>query len=373
VTDLHKSFRDSLDIDPERSTFRQKYIAVELPRWWVIVGSYLLLILLAFIDKITGTEVHIGIAYIAPVLAMAWYAGRTQSYFIAVASGAALLYLELHGEYTYQHVWIAYLNAAFRIVCYCIAAVLLVRMRDLSTRLETLVEQRTKAVRLLASQLSEAEDSERRRLANDIHDGFSQMLTLLKLNLAGAQLQNPEAAPSIENSSQQRQRLSDAIAIVDDLIQRSRNLTFDLHPAMLEHLGLAPTLRRYAEQFGRHTGIEVTINEEGHARPIPSAWANYLFRSAKELIHNAAKHGAAKQVVASIYWSATKLRIVIDDDGKGFQPAEVFAPNATKGLGLAGIHERVLSLGGTLQLESSDGKGTRVVLEIPIIPQETAA
>src|SRR5450432_1555306 len=99
--------------------------------------------------------------------------------------------------------------------------------RNLSMRLESRVEERTRALRRLASQLSETEDSERRRLAYDIHDGFGQILSVLKLNLAAALPEIPEGG---------RQRISDAVTMVNDLIERSRTLTFDLYPAMLDHL-----------------------------------------------------------------------------------------------------------------------------------------
>ena len=229
-----------------------------------------------------------------------------------------------------------------------------------------MVEDRTKALRQLASQLSDAEDSERRRLAHDIHDGFSQMLSVLKLNLAATLSESGDGpAPA--------RRVADAIGMVDELIQRARTLTFDLHPAMLDHLGFVPTLRHYAQQFSQQTGIEVTVNEEGSPRPLLGAVPNYLFRSMKELVNNAARHGQAKQIVASVYWMPSGLRIVIDDDGGGFDPAVVFAPHAAKGLGLAGIHERLLSMGGSVRLESSAGTGTRVVMEVPAVIQEIIA
>ena len=155
------------------------------------------------------------------------------------------------------------------------------------------------------------------------------------------------------------------MSIVNDLIEQSRTLTFELHPAVLDHFGVAEALRRYAEQFSRQTSVELTINEQGTPRPLAGAIPNYVFRSVKELIHNAARHGHAKEIVVSLYWIPSWLRVLIDDDGSGFDSTQAFSVTVKKGLGLAGINERMRSLGGSLRLESSAGSGTRAVMEIP--------
>jgi signal transduction histidine kinase len=106
------------------------------------------------------------------------------------------------------------------------------------------------------------------------------------------------------------------------------------------------------------------------ARRLPAPLANYLFRAIKELLHNAARHGQAEQIVASLHWDIESLRIVIDDDGRGFEPARVLEPGGAAGLGLAGIRERMLALGGTLRIESTPGQGTRAALEVPLEAQQ---
>jgi signal transduction histidine kinase len=282
---------------------------------------------------------------------------------MAVFTAIAWVIAELRGAATYSRPSIAYVNATTRLTFFLMAVTLLSAFKDLSTRLGILVEQRTRSLRRLASQLSEAEDSERSRLAYDIHDGLSQNLSVLKMSLAATLPQTTEGTSS-------RQRITDALALVDDLIDRTRTLTFDLHPAMLDHLGLVPTLRRYAEQFSPRANVEVLVSEDGDPRRLPGPIANYLFRSAKELFNNAAKHGHARQIVAVVHWSARHVRIVIDDDGGGFDAAEAFNPGSAKGLGLAGMRERLLSLGGGIRLESTAGQGTRVVVELPLADQE---
>jgi signal transduction histidine kinase len=141
---------------------------------------------------------------------------------------------------------------------------------------------------------------------------------------------------------------------------------------MLEQFGLVPTLKRHAEQFGARANVEVMVSEEGEARKLSDRIANYLFRSVKELLNNAVKHGNAKQIIARFYWERDGIRVVVDDDGEGFDTAELLVPNSQRGLGLAGIRERLTSLGGDLKLESTPGEGTRVMLELPWERKEVA-
>jgi signal transduction histidine kinase len=142
---------------------------------------------------------------------------------------------------------------------------------------------------------------------------------------------------------------------------------------MLDQFGLVPTLRRHAEQFAGRANVEVLISEEGNPRPLSDRIANYLFRSVKELLNNAVKHGHAKQIIARFFWEENGIRVVVDDDGGGFDTADLAVPDIQRGLGLAGIRERLTSLGGNLKLESTGGEGTRVMMELPWVRKEMAA
>jgi signal transduction histidine kinase len=250
---------------------------------------------------------------------------------------------------------------------------LLSTWRSMGKRLAAMVDDRTAALReeiaqrekaqndlrLLASQLSAAEDAERRKLAYDIHDGLSQVLSLMKMNLDAAMLEAPDG-------TRLQTRLADCAKSTDELIRQARTMTFDLHPAMLDDLGLVATLQRYAREFEKQAGAEVTVTENGLRRPIGAPLANYLFRAIKELLSNAAKHGHAAEIVVGVHWETNGLRIVVDDDGSGFDARSALAPESRRGLGLAGIEERLASLGGRFDIESASGQGSRIILEIPL-------
>jgi signal transduction histidine kinase len=240
---------------------------------------------------------------------------------------------------------------------------LLSSFKDLSTRLGVMVGERTRELRRLATRLAEAEDSERLRLATDLHDGLGQMLLVLKLNLSAVLVDLPAETDGAR-------RVGHAMETVDDLIHKSRSLTFDLHPVMLDHLGLVATLRQYGEDFARQANLEIMIDEQGTPRPLDVAVARHLFRSLKELLTNAVRHGRARQIVISVHWMSDHLRLLVDDDGVGFDSTRALAPSASKGLGLPSIHERLRSLGGSMDVESSSRIGTRVVLEVPLAAGE---
>ncbi len=267
-------------------------------------------------------------------------------------------------------------NLVVHLIYYPAIVEVVVFLRNTERRLERMVDARTVelraeidqrqqaqvALRKLGAELSDAEDGERRRIAYDIHDALSQMLGVVKLNLETAVAESPL-------DSRQHERLADLVQIVGDLIRQTRDLTFDLHPSMLDDLGLVPTLKGFANDFHRRTMADVTINEVGERKNIPSSLASYLFRATKELMNNAVKHGNAKEIVVAVHWIDGCMRVVVDDDGSGFDPAAPTRVNGHRGLGLAGIDERLNSLGGKLLLESQPGQGTRVVLETPLSAQ----
>jgi signal transduction histidine kinase len=159
-------------------------------------------------------------------------------------------------------------------------------------------------------------------------------------------------------------------------------LTFDLYPAMLDDLGLVPTLRWYGKKYAAQTGIRVEVSEAGNPVPLPTPIVNFLFRAIKELLHNVAKHAGAKEAVLSVHWKTARIRVVVADDGRGM-PTKDDGPVArneegtfssrlstpglhvSTGLGLLGIRERIASLGGVFLLESWPERGTQVILEVP--------
>lgn len=349
-------------------------------RQWAIAGIACgILIIIGILDVLSGPNVHLGQLYMIPVLFAAWYAGRWPGYCIGLLS--ILFWLKITSVERSGAMGVIFgpsprfeaTNLIIRGIVYSGFVELLVMLRGIGRQLEQTIRVQTaelrqqvedrlraeESLRNLAGQLSAAEDAERRRIAYDIHDALSQMLGVVKMNLETIVAETPI-------DTRQFDRLSDVVKVVNDLIRQTREMTFDLHPSMLDHFGLVPTLERFAEEYNRRTLAEVGITESGPRMKLPSSVASYLFRATKELVNNAVRHGNAREIIVAFHWENGHLRIVIDDDGCGFDASKALVPTARRGLGLAGIDERLTSLGGKMRLESSAGSGTRVVLEIPV-------
>jgi signal transduction histidine kinase len=340
-----------------------------------VVACMIALGVLGWVDLATGPQVHFGLLYVVPVLGAVWFGGRWPGYVMTAAASIGWLWAGRPST-DGSDILVNATNLLIRGTFYTVLVELLVMVRDFGRKLEQSVQERTvqlrmevaerqraeESLRKLAGQLSEAEDVERRRIAYDIHDALSQMLGLVKMNL-----ETVVAETAID--SRQFDRLNDVVRVVEDLIRQTREMTFDLHPSMLDHFGLVPTLQRFAEDFKRRTMAEVTISEFGDRLELSSTLASYLFRAIKEVVNNAVKHGNAREIIVAIHWEngpMPQMRCVVDDDGCGFDPVNALAPQARRGLGLAGMDERLTSLGGRLRVESQPGKGARLILEVPV-------
>lgn len=339
-----------------------------------IITTILCLVLmgvLCVLDVATGPHVHLGLLYVIPVLAAGWYAGRWPGYVLVIGASVGWFFSSRPVS-DGNGLYLNGINLLIRCVFYGLMTELLVMLRNFGRQLELSVAERTVQLRLeiaqreqaqeslrkLASQLSAAEDAERRRIAYDIHDALSQMLGVIKMNLETVVAQSAIDAPQFE-------RLSDVVRVLDDLIRQTREMTFELHPSMLDHFGLVPTLKQFAQDFQRRTMSQVIVTETGERSELTNSLASYLFRAIKEVVNNAVKHGNAREIIVAVHWENGNIRCVVDDDGKGFDPFKALAPQARQGLGLAGINERLTSLGGKLGVESQPGNGARMILEVP--------
>jgi len=234
---------------------------------------------------------------------------------------------------------------------------------DVSARVEAEEKARHPAeeVRNLASRLVQAQEAERRRVADGLHDLIGQNLTALGIDLQALK-QRLQAGGDLIAAP----RLDAMAALLDGTIAAIRGVMTDLRPVALEEFGLVPALRWYASEFAKRTGMKVNTNaprrETRLARDIELA----LFRVAQEALTNAAKHSGGSTVEIAVVVTGEALRLSIEDDGHGFAPAAPGrAPGRGGGFGLPTMRERAEAVGGSLRLESP-GRGTRVVVEVPL-------
>ncbi len=206
-------------------------------------------------------------------------------------------------------------------------------------------------LRRLSRQLVDTQETERRRLARELHDEIGQSLGALKLNL-----QRLKARPAGEGAL-----LDDTIALVDHLVQQTRTLALDLRPSLLDDFGLVPAVKWYVERQAQRTGLGAEIVDRvGHAR-VPAEIETACFRVVQEAVTNVTRHARARHVTVELEIDDEGLLLVVRDDGAGFDAAAARRADALGGgFGIVGMEERVALAGGRFELESAPGRGTVV-------------
>jgi PAS domain S-box-containing protein len=223
----------------------------------------------------------------------------------------------------------------------------------------TELKQAQTQLRALAAQLAEAEEKERHILARELHDEVGQGLTALGLNLTLLTTQMPKnaAEPLLT-------RLADAVSLVEKIGETIRNVMAELRPPVLDDYGLLSALRWYGGEFARRTNIHVEVLGE-EAAPRLTRWVELaLFRIAQEALTNVAKHARASRVELTEEVINGTIRLIIADNGVGFDQSQVGQPGGRCRWGLMNMSERAAAAGGSCHIESQPDHGTRVIVEV---------
>lgn len=220
----------------------------------------------------------------------------------------------------------------------------------------------TEDLRRLSAELLNAEESERKRISQELHDELGQVLTAMRINLAALE---KDLATSLAPSS--RERLAETSALADQMLAHVRELSHDLRPTMLDELGLAPTLRWYANRFARRLGIEIELEAVGFEGRLAAEIETVVYRIVQEAFTNIARHAQASRVHLRLAQTGSRVTTVIEDDGVGFDVTQRLASDAPgMGVGLFRMRERVTLRGGTFSIQSRPGTGTRLAVELPL-------
>lgn len=207
-----------------------------------------------------------------------------------------------------------------------------------------------------ASQIVEAQEEERKRIAKDIHDGIGQMLTALKFNIESINTENTE------NTSIKVVKLKE---LLGDLIKEVRAVTFNLTPPELVDYGIVPTIQKLTERLSSFTGKKIFFeNKTDFKGRFDSLVETNLYRVVQEAVNNALKYAEANYILITISHSNQVLSIVIDDDGKGFDAEKLLAEKSEAGMGLFFMKERINYVNGRIFINSSKNNGTRITINI---------
>jgi two-component system CheB/CheR fusion protein len=219
----------------------------------------------------------------------------------------------------------------------------------------------------LLQRLVTAQEDERRRIALELHDSLGQYMSALTLNLARVQ--------AIEGIAPQiRRELAYFQSIAAEIDVELDRLTTELRPPMLDDLGLGDALVRYVQEWSAANGVAADVIASGFEQArLPAPVETTAFRIVQEALTNVRKHAQAGQVSVIATQTSEELRIVIEDDGVGFDPEHVArSRRGGQQLGLVGMSERAAVAGGTVTVESEPGRGTTIYLRIPSHSQEDA-
>jgi signal transduction histidine kinase len=215
-------------------------------------------------------------------------------------------------------------------------------------------------VAALAVELSRIEELERRRIANDLHDHIGQILALSKIKLGCLRQENQ--APGFLG------KIDEIRDLIDQSIQYTRTLTFELSPPILYELGLGAALEWLAESVGNQNGLTVAVEVvEGSLNSLNDEKRIMLFKVVRELLHNVVKHARAKRSRVRTWTGDGRIWITVEDDGLGFDPSKSdILPTRTQGFGLFSIRESLKLGGGHLNVLSEPGRGTKATLSLPL-------
>lgn len=233
-------------------------------------------------------------------------------------------------------------DRSLRFLTESLAAFALLHMRD---------QEANAALR----QMNELLENEARRIAHALHDQAATMLAVIYLDLADAGREVGDPAQS--------ERVARIVAQLDRLREQLRRLSHELHPPMLDQLGLVPALRSLAEGLTRNGGLRITLGAAELSLPTPLATVAY--RVVHEALTNVVQHAQAQSVDIRLWLRSDRLQCVVQDDGVGFDLAQRRRRGAANGLGLIGMRERLHALQGRLHLWSAPGRGTVVRFSLP--------
>jgi signal transduction histidine kinase len=238
-----------------------------------------------------------------------------------------------------------------------------IELADANAKLEKEIAERERAekeIRTLSRKLIDGIESAQKSLAQDLHDEFGQTLAALHMNVETLWNAIPEEMAG------QKKNINDIILLIEQLGDKIRSISSDLRPDLLDDLGLVPTLEWYIKEFEeQHPDIHIDFHAVGLKKRLNSDIELVLYRIFQESLNNVLKHANAKTVSIMLTYNYPKTILIIKDDGDGFDPLA-----RSTGIGLIGMRERAVSMGGSVEIRSVKGKGTSIRTEVPVAGME---
>jgi two-component system sensor histidine kinase UhpB len=236
-------------------------------------------------------------------------------------------------------------------------------VEDISAQKEAefALQRREAELRALTARLNTAHEDEARRIARELHDELGQALTAIAMETADAQRRLAQGNGS--SATEIQCHLASVRALLDQAMGTTRRVCTELRPALLDQVGFVPALEWQAHDFESRSGIFCSLKLPEPAPEIGGELATALYRIFQEILTNVARHSEATEVTVDLTSSASEVCLTVQDNGRGMTNGQAAKPS---GLGLIGIRERTLGVGGTASFEGKEGHGTRVSIVVPL-------
>jgi signal transduction histidine kinase len=331
-------------------------------RPWLIVMSFILLIIVGFADYLTGFERSLLVFYLLPVSLAAWFVSWRFAVLICLLSVAVWIAGDIAAGAIYSSSFIPSWNAAVAVTFFLVVIWLLQKLRSLLDELESRIRQRTAALRRemkarerLEKEVAEAAERESQRIGHELHDSLGQHLTAtsLALQVLSGKLTN-ESLPFAPEADQ-------AVELVEDAIDLTRSIAKGLFPLELEGEGLPGALLELSRIIQQRHRVVCELKCSTVRLP-DSTVATHLYRIAQEAVRNAIKHGHVSRIAIELSAVGSGLTLSIKDDGIGLP--ESLPEN--RGLGLRIMSSRAGMIGASLSVNNDPTGGTLVTCRLPM-------
>ncbi len=202
------------------------------------------------------------------------------------------------------------------------------------------------------------QDKERKRIAEDLHDGLGSILSAAKLKLARMEEED------LLLTEEQKNKYFSTLSLLDNAIEELRNISHNIMPATLSKLGLISGLKNLFDNIASHSGLSINFSTHNFNERINESAEIGIYRIILELTNNIVKHAQAREVTIQLIKYPDYINITMEDDGKGFNYKKIKSKN--KGIGLSNISSRVDYMKGKLHIDAAEGRGTTVIIDIPL-------
>lgn len=295
--------------------------------------------------------------FLVAIMVTAWHAGQRAGIFATLLSGLIVDYFFISPQYHLS----GNADDIMRLTVFALEGIVLCRLIVWRTDAAEKIEHSREQLQALSLRQQTLLETERKRIALEIHDELGQTLTGLKMEIHSVNRQIKESGYSDANAL--GDRMKDLLELTDEAVQTVRRIATELRPPILDDLGLGAAIEWQTQEFARRTGISCVVSTNVEAVELNPELTTMVFRIFQETLTNIIRHAEAKTITVNLKKLDHKLVLRVEDDGKGIQTEQT---NGNGSLGVLGMRERARLVGGELEIFNGEENGTVILLTAPL-------